>query len=105
MPAWERAAARLTHAGLYLLLLVLPLTGWVMASVSPLGIPTVVFGLFTLPNPFQPSATLEAALKLVHGLLALALAMLVALHVGGALRHHLVRRDDVLRRMLPGVSR
>lgn len=101
MPAWERTAARLTHRALYALLLLLPLTGWAMASASPLGIPTVVFGLFTLPSPVAPSARLEDALRLVHGLLALALALLLLLHVGGALRHHFVSRDDVLRRMLP----
>ena len=43
---WERAAALLTHRGFYVLLLLMPLTGWLTASASPLGIPTIVFGLF-----------------------------------------------------------
>ena len=98
---WERVAAKLTHGGLYLLLLVLPVTGWIMASTSPLGLPTLVFGLFTLPNPFGPDAALEGAMKLVHGGLALLVALLLALHVGAALHHHFVRRDGVLVRMLP----
>ena len=98
---WERVAAKLTHGGLYLLLLVLPVTGWIMASTSPLGLPTLVFGLFTLPNGFGPDAALEGAMKLVHGGLALLVALLLALHVGAALHHHFVRRDGVLARMLP----
>ena len=52
---WERVAARLTHHGLYALLLVMPVTGWILASSSPLGLPTVVFGLFILPNPSAPT--------------------------------------------------
>ena len=98
---WERMAARLTHHGLYALLLVMPVTGWILASSSPLGLPTVIFGLFTLPNPFGPNAALEQAMKWVHAGLALTVVLLLALHVGAALRHHFARRDDVLVRMLP----
>jgi cytochrome b561 len=100
---WERAAASLTHRGFYVLLLVLPITGWIMASASPLGVPTMVFGLFTLPNLVGSDAALEHGMKLVHGGLALALAALLALHVAAALKHHFVLHDDVLARMLPGI--
>ena len=61
----------LTHRGFYVLLLLLPITGWIVASASPLGMPTVVFGLFTLPNPVGPNAALEHAMTWVHGGLAL----------------------------------
>ncbi|MEK0085215.1 cytochrome b [Benzoatithermus flavus] len=105
MPAWERTAARLTHRGLYAFLLLLPLTGWLMTAVSPLGVPTVVFGLLTLPDPLPPDGRLEGVLQVAHALLAVLLVLLLVLHVGGALRHHLVRRDDVLRRMLPRLRR
>jgi cytochrome b561 len=105
MPAWERAAARLTHAALYALLLLLPLTGWFMAAASPLGVPTVVFGLFTLPHPIGPSEAVEDVLQVVHAVLAALLALLLILHVGGALKHHLVQHDDVLVRMLPRLRR
>src|SRR3954453_1206853 len=99
----ERAAASLTHRGLYVLSLVLPITGWIMASASPLGVPTMVFGLFTLPNLVGSDAALEHGMKLVHAGLALALAALLALHVAAALKHHFVLHDDVLARMLPGI--
>ena len=99
---WERPAATLTHRGFYVLLLLMPVTGWLMASASPLGIPTVVFGLFALPNPVGPNAALERVMALVHGGLAVLLVVLLLLHVGAALRHHFVLRDDVLTRMLPG---
>lgn len=98
---WEQAAALLTHRGFYALLLLMPLSGWLAASASPLGIPTIVFGLFQLPNPISPNPALERVISLVHASLAVLLVLLVALHVGAALKHHLVLRDDVLARMLP----
>lgn len=102
---WERATARATHLALYLCLLAMAATGWIMVSSSPLGIPTLVFGLFALPHPIPANAALSEAMETVHGLLAALLVVLVVLHVGGALRHHLVLKDDVLRRMLPERSR
>ena len=99
---WERRAAVLTHRGFYVLLILLPITGWLVASASPLGIPTVVFGLFTLPNPIGANAALESVMSVVHGSLAVLLVATLALHVGAALKHHFVLRDDVLTRMLPG---
>ena len=99
---WERRAATLTHRGFYVLLVLMPITGWLVASASPLGIPTVVFGLFTLPNPVGANAVLEDVMAWVHGGLAVLLLMLLLLHVGAALKHHFVLHDDVLTRMLPG---
>ena len=106
MPAPERAAASAAHGLLYLLLVGLPLTGWAVVSLSPFNIPTVLYGL--LPWPHLPlaalvanQATAEGALKLVHAYGAWLLTALLVLHVAAALRHHLILRDDVLRRMLP----
>jgi cytochrome b561 len=99
---WERHAATLTHRCFYVLLILMPITGWVVASASPLGIPTVVFGLFTLPNPIGADARLERAMAVVHGGLAVLVVALLLVHVGAALKHHFVLRDDVLTRMLPG---
>lgn len=107
MPARERRAAGAAHALLYLLLVGLPLTGWAVVSLSPFNIPTVLYGL--VPWPHLPLADLvpdpaaaEGLLKRVHALGAWFLAALLAVHVAAALRHHLLLRDDVLRRMLPG---
>jgi len=106
-PGWERAAARASHVALYLLMIALPVSGWLMASASPLqdtyGVKNMVFGLFELPDPFQPgSKRLDAALKAVHLGAAIALMAVLAVHAGAALRHHFVKRDRVLMRMIRG---
>ena len=109
MPARERVAASTAHGLLYLLLVGLPLTGWAVVSLSPFNIPTVLYGI--VPWPHLPLAGLvpdpaaaEGILKRVHALGAWVLAALLAVHVAAALRHHLLLRDHVLRRMLPGRS-
>lgn len=105
MPAWQAAAARASHALLYLFMFLMPLSGWLLASASPvqdlLGMENLVFGRWPLPDPFVPgSDRLEATLHLVHTSAALALALLLALHAAAALRHQFVDRDDLLARML-----
>lgn len=106
MPPHERMAASAAHGLLYLLLVGLPLTGWAVVSLSPFNIPTVLYGL--VPWPHLPLASLvsnqaeaEGALELLHAYGAWFLTGLLVLHVAAALRHHLVLRDDTLRRMLP----
>lgn len=101
MPRWERVAAGASHALLYGLMLVLPATGFLVASTSPLGLPTRFWGLFGVPHPLGPDAALEALFSDIHGALAFALALVVALHVAAALKHHFHDRDRVLARMLP----
>lgn len=103
MPAHEKLAAHGGHIALYGLMLALPITGWLMASASPLGIPTIIFGLFTLPHPIGPDAALEQTLKQVHFWLAMALVAVVAVHAAAALKHHFINRDGVLARMVPGL--
>jgi cytochrome b561 len=100
LPAWERAAARTSHAALYLLMAALPLTGWVVSSAS--GIPFRIFWLIPLPSIAPADEALAQAFGRVHGALALSLVAVLALHIGAALRHHFVRRNEVLTRMLPG---
>ncbi len=106
MPGWEAMAARATHAVLYSLLLVLPLEGWAVVSASPLHIPTVLYGVLSWPDlpglgALSGKPAIEAALKTLHDILGWSFAALLVLHVTAALRHHLILRDDVLRRMLP----
>jgi cytochrome b561 len=107
MPRWQRASARASHALLYALMLVLPVSGWVMASASPtqdlLQMQNLVFGTVPLPDPWVPgSAALEAAAHRIHAGAALALAAVLALHIAAALKHHLVDGDRILLRMLWG---
>ena len=100
MPRLERVAARASHALFYVFLLAMPIAGFLTAASSPLGIPTVVFGLVPLPHPIGPDARLEAVFKWVHSTAAIGLAVLLAVHVAAALKHQFLDRDDVLRRML-----
>lgn len=102
MPLWKRRAAATSHALLYLFLLAMPVTGFLAAAASPLGIPTVLFGILPVPHPIGPDAALEALLLRAHRLQGWALAGLLALHVAAALEHHYIERDPVLRRMVRG---
>lgn len=110
MPQLERLTAHAGHWLLYFYLIALPLTGWALVSASPLNLPTVLYG--TIPWPHLPvlsslnnKAPVEALLKTIHRYGAWTLLALVAGHAGAALRHHFLRRDDVLLRMLPRLRR
>lgn len=111
MPRLLKIAARTSHALLYVLIVAIPLSGWLMVSASPLGLPTMYFGLFPWPQlPFFEGLT-RAAKKgfshefgTVHVVLAWSAIVLVPIHILGALYHQFVRRDEVLSRMLPSVG-
>jgi cytochrome b561 len=105
-----RVLARATHVLLYVLIIAIPLSGWAMVSASPLGLPTMYFGLFQWPHipllahlPRAQKIPLRHDLMAVHATLATAAIALIAIHIAGALYHQFVRRDDVLGRMLPGI--
>jgi len=109
-PAWERWVAHGTHRALYALMFVMPLSGWLMASASelndpgayPMQIENMVFGLFELPDPIKPGdEALEAIFHTIHAWSSYLLAVLLLLHIGGALKHHFMHKDSILRRMLP----
>jgi len=110
MATWERALSRIVHVGFYVIMIGMPLTGWLMVSASRLSFPTLLYGV--VPWPHIPGvAGLAAPQKaLAHeigevGHLALAwgAVTLLALHVAGALKHQLFGADKpVLARMAPG---
>lgn len=102
----ERRLAEGAHWLLYAFLLILPLTGWALVSASVYGIPTVLYGFPPWPHlPYfstlADKVSMESTLKLVHAYGAWALLLVVAGHAAAALRHHFVKRDDVLLRKLP----
>jgi len=99
MPAWEKAAARATHALLYALFFAAPLTGWLSSSAS--GFQTVYLGVVPIPDLLSKDKALADALKLAHKSINYSMAAVIVLHVAAALKHHFLDRDDVLRRMLP----
>jgi cytochrome b561 len=107
MTRFAQKAAEGSHLLLYGFLILLPLSGWALVSASVLDIPTVLYGV--LPWPHLPVLStlankkpVEDALKVVHGLGAFALIALIVGHAGAALHHHFIKKDDVLRRILPG---
>ena len=105
MPAWQARAARASHGLLYAFMFLMPVSGWLLASASPvqdlLQMQNLVFGTVALPDPFVPgSETLEAGFRLVHRAAAVGLALVLALHVAAALQHQFVTRDHLLARML-----
>lgn len=106
-----RLASRANHYLLYLLMVGIPFVGWMMVSASPLGLPTPYFGLFSWPHipwlaelPRATKVPLHDSLEDLHAFLAFSAILLLVIHVGGALYHQFLRRDDVLKRMIPGTK-
>jgi cytochrome b561 len=97
LPGWQSAAARSTHVLLYLLLFLMPVSGFLYTAMG--GFPVPYFGLYDLANLVPENKPLSEVFKSTHLTLQYVLYLVVLLHVGGALQHHFVRRDGVLRRM------
>jgi cytochrome b561 len=95
---WQRRIAAANHTGLYVLLLVVPVLGWLGASLFPA---LEVFGLVSLPPISQPDRAASDTVFNLHRLAAFLLVALIALHAAAALYHHFIRGDGVLHRMLP----
>lgn len=100
IPPLQRLAARTTHGLLYAVLVVQPILGWV--ATSAYRAPVLFFWLFELPPIWPEDRALSDVLFTGHRWLGIALALLLAGHIGAALFHHFVRRDTVLMRMLRG---
>ncbi|QIL43947.1 cytochrome b [Acidovorax sp. HDW3] len=98
MTPLERLAAHAGHGLLYLLMLAIPLSGWLMGSAK--GIPTVWFGVLPLPDLVGKDKELGKLLQTLHWALNMGLIAVLLGHVGAALKHHFINKDDVLRRML-----
>jgi cytochrome b561 len=99
MPAWQVRAASLTQGALYVLLLVIPVSGWLYSSAT--GVQVVYLGLIPLPDLAPKDKETAAILLVVHQTLNFTMLALVCLHTAAALKHHFVDRDTVLARMLP----
>ena len=99
MPGWQQQAAVWGHRMLYLLMLLIPLSGWLMSSAKGFGV--VYFGVLPLPDLVEKNADLADLFKNAHALLNQLLLLVLAGHIGAALKHHYLERDDVLTRMLP----
>ena len=99
-PGWQKLAALGTHLALYALMLAVPLAGWAYNSAA--NFPLQWFGVLNLPALVPASPALKEFFHEAHELGAIALLTLTALHVAAAWKHHLLDKDNTLRRMLPG---
>uniref|UniRef100_Q47CA7 Cytochrome B561, bacterial n=1 Tax=Dechloromonas aromatica (strain RCB) TaxID=159087 RepID=Q47CA7_DECAR len=99
MPKLMQFAAHAGHLMLYGLMIAIPLTGWLMSSAK--GFQTVYFGLLPIPDLLDKNKELGDLLALVHKSLNLLFVAVLAGHIGAALKHHFIDKDDILTRMLP----
>ncbi len=99
IPAWQKIIAEATHYALYALIFAVPLSGYFYSFAA--GFKVVYLGLFALPVLIDPNPELKPLLKTLHYWLNMGMAGLVLAHIGAALQHHFIHRDDVLTRMLP----
>jgi cytochrome b561 len=91
-------AAHLVHAGLYLLLIMMPVSGFLATNAH--GFPLVWFGLLPVWSPVGKAPEIAWFLSTLHQWSAWILFSLLVLHLAGVLFHHLVRRDDTLYKMI-----
>ncbi len=99
---WERRAAYLSHVALYLLMFLCTLAGWALAGTSRGSLNKDIFGL---QWPFIYTGQdrwIHGVLEDTHKVLAYLLAALVLVHLVAAMRHHFVKRNNVLKRMTVG---
>lgn len=100
MKPWERAGARFTHIAFYVIMIGMPVGGWLTASAT--NFPTYLANIEGLELPHLPVPNdLYETLGSMHGAGAWVIFALLALHVGAAVKHHFVNKDDVLTRMIP----
>jgi len=108
-PRWERTASHLVHWGFYIIMIGLPLTGWIVVSASRVPIPTLLYGTIPWPHlPLLPELAAgpkhlwREAGEAGHQALVWLAYVLLALHLGAVAKHQLLDRDAVLSHMAPG---
>lgn len=99
IPHWETLLARIGHTSLYLLLFAVPISGWCVSDSS--RIPFKAFWIVPMPDWLPSDRPAQEFAEDVHVMLIVALLIVLAIHIAAALRHHLLLRNDTLRRMLP----
>lgn len=103
LPGWQRRAAHGSHILLYGLMLALPLVGWAILSAA--RYPVILNGPVVLPPILPQDTMLYAVLRRLHTVLAYGLFGVILAHLGAALLHALIRRDEVVASMAPRRSR
>ena len=115
MPSWQVKAAHYSHTVMYVLFFLIPISGWLFSSAK--GIQTVYLGVLPLPDLLSKDIgeiilaaadaekpfTVSELIRLMHKSMNYLLGALVLTHIGAALKHYFVDRDDILGRMVPGL--
>jgi cytochrome b561 len=100
---YEKILAKATQGLLYLLVIVMPFSGWAMSSAA--NVPVKVFGVIALPNLVAPNEQFMENMQNVHELQSIVLLSLITLHLLAGLKHYFVDRDNVLQSMLPLIKK
>jgi cytochrome b561 len=105
MKPFEKKAAKAGHFALYVWMIALPLTGWLVVSASPFGLPTIVFGWFEWPHipDLAGNEPVSEFAETAHQWLAYAFIALIAGHVAAVVKHYLIDKENLLPRM--GIGR
>ncbi len=108
-PRWETIASQVVHVAFYVIMIGLPVTGWIMVSASKLNIPTLLYGTVPWPHlPLLPELATGPkhlwykAGQISHDLLVKTTYLLLAVHLGAVAKHQILDRDEVLGHMAPG---
>ncbi len=102
LAAWQIKVAGITHGLLYTLLFVMPLAGYIRVRAG--GFPIESLDALGIPSLVPKSEALAEIAKSVHYYGGLAIAVLIAMHIGAALQHRLIKKDGVFARMWPGAG-
>jgi cytochrome b561/polyisoprenoid-binding protein YceI len=110
-PRWETIASQVVHVAFYVIMIGLPVTGWIMVSASKLNIPTLLYGTVPWPHlPLLPELATEPkhlwykAGQISHDLLVKTTYLLLALHLGAVAKHQILDRDEVFGHMAAGAK-
>lgn len=99
MPAWQHVAHHGVQYLMYALFFIVPLIGWAYSSAA--GFPVVVFGVIPLPDFVMPDKALAELIKPWHEISAIALVLLIMVHVAAAIKHQSIDKHALLQRMWP----
>lgn len=100
-PKWERLAAHAGHIGLYAMMFIMPVAGWIMVSSSPFGLPTIIFGLFEWPHipGVAGNKSVHDTAGIVHEIGGWLFLIFIGGHIAAVIKHLLVDKYNLLPRM------
>jgi cytochrome b561 len=117
MAPWEKTLSGAVHWAFYIIMIGLPLSGWLAVSASPMGLPTLLYHIGGFPGipwpdlpiapglPLDQKKAVDGAASAIHHFLGFSAEVLIVLHVAGALKHQFFDPHPVLPRMLPFLKR